>query len=269
QRASLIILRYTHPEARRTFALVGKGITFDTGGISIKPAGRMHEMKYDMGGAAAVLGAMKSVCELKLPVNVVCAVPTCENMISGNAQRPGDIVTAYNGKTIEVDNTDAEGRLILADTLAYILDKHKPDAVVDAATLTGGCVVALGHYAAGLMTTSEALNAAIQRASDETGERVWRLPLWEDYEKLFKGVHADLNNIGPPREASAIVGGCFLRQFVGDTPWAHLDIAGTASGVKHIPYYKKTDATGFGVRLLAHWLRNEAQNSTQNGHRTP
>lgn len=261
QRAVLIILRYRHPEATRTLAIVGKGVTFDTGGISIKPSQSMHEMKYDMCGAAAALGAMRTICALKPIVNVVCAIPAVENMLGPNAQKPGDIVKAFNGKTIEIDNTDAEGRLILCDAMAYIIQEDKPDRVVDIATLTGGAIVALGHYAAGLMTNNEALNAALQRASDETGERVWRLPIWDDYEQLIKGTHADLNNIGPPRQASTIIGGCFLKQFVGETPWAHVDIAGTASGVANISYYTKNDATGFGVRLLTQWVLNEAENA--------
>lgn len=261
QRAVLIIMRYRHPDAKRTLAMVGKGVTFDTGGISIKPSQSMHEMKYDMCGAAAVLGAMKTICELRPTVNVTCAVPAVENMLGPNAQKPGDIVKAFNGTTIEIDNTDAEGRLILCDAMAYIIQEDKPDRLVDVATLTGGAVVALGHYAAGLMTNNEALNAAIQRASDETGERVWRLPIWEDYERLIKGTHADLNNIGPARQASTIIGGCFLKHFVGETPWAHIDIAGTASGVANISYYNKNDATGYGVRLLTQWALNEAENA--------
>jgi leucyl aminopeptidase len=263
QRAVLIVLRYEYPEASTTLALVGKGVTFDTGGISIKQSHKMEEMKFDMCGAAAVLAAFKAVCEQKLPINVVCVVPSVENMPSGNSLKPSDIVKAYNGKTIEVDNTDAEGRLILCDALAYAVAQFKPDRIVDVATLTGGAVVALGHYAAGLMTNNEALCAALQRASDDTGERVWRLPLWEDYDRLIKGKFADLSNIGPSREASTIVGGCFLKQFVGSTPWAHLDIAGTAYGVKRISYLNPDYATGFGVRLLSQWIWNEAENSAK------
>jgi len=217
-------------------------------------------MKYDMSGAAAALATVKTAAELKLPVNVVCVVPAAENMPGGNAQKPGDIVKAYNGKTVQVDNTDAEGRLVLADALAYAVDKFKPDRLVDIATLTGAVVVALGHHAAALLTDHEALYAALQRASDETGERVWRFPMWSDYDKLIECAHADINNAGPPREAGTIIGGCFLRNFVGDTPWAHLDIAGTAYGVKNVAYLNN-DATGFGVRLLAQWLANEAENA--------
>jgi leucyl aminopeptidase len=260
-RARLIVVKYHHSDDARTLCLVGKGVTFDTGGISIKPPQNMHEMKFDMCGAAAVLGAVKTAAELKLPLNVVVVIPAAENMPGPNAQKPGDIVKAYNGKTIQVDNTDAEGRLLLADALAYAVEKFKPERIVDIATLTGGVLVALGNVAAGIMATNEALYAALQLASDETGERIWRLPLWSDYDKLIEAPHADLTNIGPPRIASSIVGGCFLKNFVGDTPWAHLDIAGTANGVKNVSYLNCDDATGFGVRLLAQWLMNEAEHS--------
>jgi len=259
QRANLMILRYEHPEAKRTLAIVGKGVTFDTGGISIKPSDAMHEMKYDMCGAAAALGAIRAIAVLKPVVNVIVVVPAVENMPGANAQRPGDIVKAYNGKTIEVLNTDAEGRLILADALAYTVDKFKPDFVVDLATLTGACVVALGHYAAGVMANDDPLFASLQRAGDASGDRVWRLPLWEDYDKLIEGTHADLANIGPRGEAGAIIGGCFLKHFVGDTPWAHIDIAGAAWGAKNISYLRDKDASGYGVRLLSQWVLNEAE----------
>ncbi len=256
--AQLVILKYeANPEAD-TLALVGKGITFDTGGISIKPSEGMHEMKYDMCGAAAVLGAMRVVAAAKPSVNVVCVVPTAENMVGPEAQRPGDIVRAYNGKTIEVKNTDAEGRLILADALAYTAHTYKPRKMVDAATLTGGCIVALGNCAAAVMSNDDDLVAGLQRASDATGERIWRLPLWDDYSEMIKGTHADLSNIGEGRKASSIMGGAFLKEFVGDTPWAHIDIAGTAWDVKNVPYWNPTYATGYGVRLLSEWVRQEA-----------
>lgn len=251
---TLTVLHYGQESAAQTIALVGKGITFDTGGISLKPGQGMHEMKFDMCGAAAVAGAFRAIAALRPALNVVCVIPACENAPGGHAQRPGDIVRAYNGKTIEVHNTDAEGRLLLADALAYTVDRHRPDLVVDLATLTGACVVALGHYAAGLMTDDEALAASLDAAGTVTGERVWRLPLWDEYGKLLEGTHAELCNIGPPREAGAIMGGCFLKHFVGDTPWAHLDIAGTAWGGKHIPYLDAKHATGYGVRLLTEWV---------------
>lgn len=259
QRANLMVLRYESPGAKRTLAVVGKGVTFDTGGISIKPSESMHEMKYDMSGAAAVLGAMRAIAALKPAINIIALAPAVENMPGANAQRPGDIVKAYNGKTIEVLNTDAEGRLVLADALAYAVDKFKPDCIVDLATLTGACVTALGHYAAGVTATDDALYEALCRASDVSGERIWRLPLWEDYDKLIEGTHADLANIGPRGEAGSIIGGCFLKHFVGDTPWAHLDIAGAAWGGKNISYLRDKDASGFGVRLLTQWILDQAE----------
>ena len=250
---TLSVLHYQHETAAQTVALVGKGVTFDTGGISLKPGLGMHEMKFDMCGAAAVIGAFRAIAALKPAINIVCVVPACENTPGGNAQRPGDVVRACNGKTIEVHNTDAEGRLILADALAYTVKEFKPDRVVDLATLTGACVVALGHYAAGMLTGDDALAVSLDAAGAATGERVWRLPLWDQYDKLIEGTHADICNIGPPKEAGVIVGACFLKNFVGDTPWAHLDIAGTAWGGKHIPYLDPKHATGYGVRLLTEW----------------
>lgn len=251
----LIILEYAHPEAKETVALVGKGVTFDTGGISLKPAEQMHEMKFDMCGAAAVLGAMIAVAELQPPIRVIGVIPTVENKPGHNAYVPGDILRAYNGKTIEVLNTDAEGRLILADALAYTEKQYTPDVIVDLATLTGACIAALGHFAAGVMGNSAALVESLIQAGNRTGERLWALPLFEDYKNLIKSEHADMSNIGPKGEAGAIVGGIFLQEFVQNTPWAHVDIAGTAWGVKHIPYWKPEHATGFGVRLLTAWLR--------------
>ncbi len=254
----LIVLQYNHAEDADTVAIVGKGVTFDSGGISIKPSKGMEEMKFDMCGGAAVLGTMLAIAELKPAVNVVCVVPAVENKTGADAQRPGDIVQAYNGKTIEVDNTDAEGRLILADALAYVVDKYKPSAVVDLATLTGACVVALGHYAAGMMGNDDTLAEALREAGEATGERLWPFPLWKDYDKLIEGTHADLCNIGPGGEAGAIIGGAFLQNFVGETPWVHLDIAGTAWGGKHVPHLSEKHATGFGVRLLTNWILNRA-----------
>ncbi len=250
----LIVLEYKHPDATRTVAMVGKGVTFDTGGISIKPSSQMHEMKYDMCGSTAVLGAMRTICLNKPNINVLCVVPTTENKTGANAMVPGDIVRAYNGKTIEVHNTDAEGRLILADALAYTVDKYKPDAIIDTATLTGACVVALGHYAAAVLGNDEELAGELQLAAEASGERVWPLPLWDDYSRLMKGTHADLCNIGPPGEAGTITAAAFLKEFVGDTPWAHLDIAGVAWGGKHIPYLDPNHASGYGVRLFSQWI---------------
>lgn len=259
QPPKLIILRHHHSDDAPTLAIVGKGVTFDSGGISIKPADGMHEMKYDMAGAAAVLCTMLNIAELKPAINVVCVVPSVENMTGDHAQRPGDIVKAYNGKTIEVLNTDAEGRLILADALAFTVEKYKPAAVVDVATLTGAVVVALGHYAAGLIGNNDALAGELIAAGEHTGERLWQLPLWPEYEKLIEGTHADLANIGPRGEAGAITGAAFIKQFVGETPWVHLDIAGAAWGAKNIAYLDTKHASGYGVRLLTRWILERAQ----------
>ncbi|MBW7864273.1 MAG: leucyl aminopeptidase [Candidatus Hydrogenedentes bacterium] len=255
----LILLEYRHPGAKKTVAVAGKGVCFDSGGISIKPAHNMHEMKYDMCGAAAVLCAMMTVANLGPKINVVAVVPAVENKTGARAQTPGDIVRAYNGKTIEVHNTDAEGRLILADAMSYVVDKYKPDALVDLATLTGACVVALGHFAAGVLGNNEPLLQSLVRSGEATGDRLWPLPLWEDYEKLIEGDHADLCNIGPGRDAGTITAAAFLKHFVGGTPWAHIDIAGTAYGVKNAPHLSAKSATGFGVRLLVHWLLAQAE----------
>ena len=209
--------------------------------------------------AAAVLCAMMNVVELKPAINVVCVVPAVENMINGAALRPGDIISAYNGKTIEVHNTDAEGRLILADAMAFVADKYAPDYMVDLATLTGACVVALGHYAAGVFGTDRHLVESLVAAGETSGERLWPLPLWDDYERLIEGTHADLCNIGPAGEAGAIAAAAFLKAFTNDIPWAHLDIAGTAWGGKNIPYLDPNHASGFGVRLLTEWILKQAQ----------
>ncbi len=255
----LVFLEYRHPEAKRTVALVGKGVTFDSGGISLKPGSKMHEMKYDMCGAAAVLCTLMAVTHLKPAINVIGVVPTVVNMPDGKAQTPGDIVRAYNGKTIEVHNTDAEGRLILADAMAYTVEKYKPDCIVDIATLTGAVIIALGHCAAAVLGTDDAAIDQLIRVGDATGERLWRLPLWKEYEKMMEGTHADLSNIGPDREAGTVTAAAFLKQFVGDTPWAHIDIAGTAWGIKNVPYLNTKHATGFGVRLFTRWLLEQAQ----------
>ncbi|MCH7529360.1 MAG: leucyl aminopeptidase, partial [Candidatus Marinimicrobia bacterium] len=242
-----IIMEYKGgPQGAAPVALVGKGLTFDSGGISIKPADRMDEMKFDMSGAATVLGIMRVLAELQPAINVVAAIPSTENMSGGSAQRPGDIVTAYNGKTIEVLNTDAEGRLILADALSYVVDRHKPVAIIDFATLTGAVLIAIGHRATGIMGNNEELLADVQRASAATGERVWELPLWEEYSEDIKSKVADIKNIGMARLAGTIAGGVFLKEFVGETPWVHLDIAGTAWQDKDQPY---TPGGGSGVAV--------------------
>ncbi|HUJ73523.1 MAG TPA: leucyl aminopeptidase, partial [bacterium] len=245
----LIVLEYRPPRARRTLLFVGKGITFDSGGISIKPAQAMDEMKFDMCGAAAVLGALDAVGRLKPNVRVVGLVPSCENMPGGGAIRPGDILKSFAGTHVEVLNTDAEGRLILGDALAYGVKRFKPDGVVDLATLTGACVIALGHYASGAISNDSAFQDQVLAAGRHSGDAVWPLPAFPEYEELLKGKTAQLQNIGP-REGGAITAGLFLKSFVGQTPWVHLDIAGTAWGVKNIGHIPDEGATGVGVCLL-------------------
>jgi leucyl aminopeptidase len=248
----LIVLEYRGPGAEgRPVVLVGKGITFDSGGISIKPGAGMEEMKTDMAGAAAVLGTMSAAAGLKLPVNLVGIVPTAENMPDGKAYKPGDVLTSLSGQTIEITNTDAEGRLILCDAL-HFAQRYKPAAMIDLATLTGACVVALGHEASGLMGNDQRLADSLKRAGERCGERVWQLPLWDEYGEVMKSDIADLKNAGS-RDGGSITAGWFLKQFVGKTRWAHLDIAGTAWSDKTRPYCPK-GASGVGVRLLIEYL---------------
>jgi leucyl aminopeptidase len=251
----LVILQYRPRRARnaRPVVLVGKGITFDTGGISIKPSKDMHEMKFDMCGSAAVAAAVFTAAKLKLPVHVVGLAPLAENMPGGGAQRPGDVITCHNGKTVDVLNTDAEGRLVLADALAYA-EKFKPLCVVDIATLTGLCAHFFDHAASGLMGTDPRLVAALRDAGERTGERLWELPLWEDYEDMIKGTTADIQNISRAT-AGTITAGMFLKHFGGHSPWAHLDVAGTAWASSPKPY-RPAGATGVGVRLFIEFLKN-------------
>jgi leucyl aminopeptidase len=233
--------------------LVGKGLTFDAGGISIKPASGMEDMKYDMSGGAAVLGAMQAVADLSLPLNVVGIVPSSENLLSGAAVKPGDVIHTREGKTVEIVNTDAEGRLILADALSYA-QSLGPAAVVDCATLTGACVVALGHEAAAVLGTDDGLVEALRAAGDRSGERCWPLPLWKEYrEQLDSGV-ADIKNVGG-RPAGAITAALFLKEFVGTVPWAHLDVAGTAYGEGKASYRRK-GGYGSPTRTLLEWIRS-------------
>lgn len=239
-------------EGAPTICLVGKGITFDTGGISIKPGERMDEMKSDMGGAAAVLGTMHVVGTLKMPLHVVGIISAAENMPSSTAYKPGDILTTLSGKTIEVLNTDAEGRIVLADALFYA-QRYEPDAIVDLATLTGAMVVALGNHATGMVSNNDSLAARLSHAGDETSDRVWRMPLWEPYLEQTKSDVADLKNTGG-RPAGALTAAAFLSQFVGNYPWAHLDIAGTAYSGQATRLYTPKGATGMGVRLLTQML---------------
>lgn len=252
--AKLIILEYAHQQAKQTVAIVGKGVTFDSGGISLKPGKNMDEMKFDMCGAAAVLGAMKVIGQVNPKLNIIAVIPTTENMPGGDAQRPGDIVTAHNGKRVEILNTDAEGRLILGDALSYVVKEYKPDAVIDLATLTGACVAALGHLTTGAVSNNDALMEQVRRAGDISGDRVWQFPSFPEYGESIKGKYADLQNIGGG-DSGVIVGGLFLEHFVDKTPWVHLDIAGTSWNVKHLGYQPNSGATGVGVRLLVDFVQ--------------
>ncbi len=238
----------------KKLCLVGKGLTFDAGGISIKPSAKMDEMKYDMSGGAAVLGVFHALAKLSPTAEVHGIVATSENLPDGKANKPGDIVTAMNGTTIEVLNTDAEGRLILADALAYAAKKVKPDATVDLATLTGAVVVALGHELSGVMGNDEKLQDALVESGQRTGELVWRLPLLDCHKTHVKGNFADLRNINSGQGAGSTAGAAFLSHFVGDMKWAHLDIAGAAWGVDDRDYQGGAKGTGVGVRLLTDWI---------------
>lgn len=249
----LIILEYKGGGASKPLALVGKAITFDSGGISLKPAEGMDEMKTDMSGGAAVLGTVCAAAMLKLPVNIVGIIPATENLPGGSAYKPGDILRSMSGITIEVLNTDAEGRLILSDALAYA-DRFKPAAIIDLATLTGACVIALGHVNTGLMGNDDTLLRKIEDAARITSEKAWRLPLDDEYGEQIKSDIADVKNIGG-RPAGTITAAMFLKKFVKDNKWAHLDIAGTAWRDKARPYYPK-GATGVGVRLLTQLARD-------------
>ena len=249
----LIVLRYRGGDsAEADLALVGKGITFDSGGISLKPAKSMGEMKYDMAGAASVLGAMRALAGMKAPVNVIALVPTCENMPGGGASKPGDVVTTLSGQTVEILNTDAEGRLILCDALTYA-ERFQPDAVIDVATLTGACVIALGHVATGLFANDQRLADEIREAGDDAWDRVWPMPLWEDYQEQLRSNFADMANIGG-RPAGSVTAASFLARFARKQRWAHLDIAGVAykSG-------REKGSTGRPVPLLVRFVMRHAK----------
>jgi leucyl aminopeptidase len=251
----LIVLRYDGGGSGETLGLVGKGVTFDTGGISLKTPGGMHEMKMDMSGGAAVLEAVGAIAELGLKLKLIAVIPSTENMPSGTAVKPGDIITQYDGTTVEVNNTDAEGRLILADALAYAAEQGA-DQLVDIATLTGAVMIALGSTYAAVISNDDELADRVEEVGKETGELVWRLPLHAEYAALMKGTVADLTNAAAKRKAGTISAAAFLEEFVGDTPWAHLDIAGTAWDVGRP--YTGNDASGFGVRLLTALARSFA-----------
>lgn len=248
QPPKFIILEYnTRKKNNDTIVLIGKGVTFDSGGISLKPGANMDLMKADMAGAAAVLGAFKAISNLKPATHIVGLVPCTENMPSGSALKPGDIIKCMSGKTVEILNTDAEGRLILADAIAYA-KRYKPDAVIDLATLTGACVAALGTFTSGMLGNNDKLKERVKHAGEKSHERVWELPLWKEYYELIKSNIADIKNTGG-RYAGTITAACFLGEFVEDFPWVHLDIAGTFLVEKDTPYIRK-GATGVGVRLL-------------------
>ncbi len=254
--ACMVILEHCPPGLENTspFVYVGKGITFDTGGISIKPSANLEAMKQDMAGAAAVLGAFQCIGKLKIKQRIVGIIPCTENMPDGKAYKPGDVITSLGGLTIEVISTDAEGRMVLCDALTHAL-QYRPSLIIDLATLTGACIIALGKQVAGVLSNRDALSAAIQSLGSEVGERFWPLPLWDSYFESIKSDVADFKNVGD-RSAGAIIGGIFLKQFVPeDVPWAHLDIAGTAWADKDQPTSPK-GATGFGVRILVELARH-------------
>ena len=250
----MVVIEYAPPGVKNTVALVGKGVTFDTGGINLKTSGSsLAMMKVDMAGAAAVAATMLSVAKRKPKIRVIGVMPLVENMISGSSFRPGDIVTGFNGKTIEIGNTDAEGRLILADAMAYTIKAYKPAFLIDMATLTGACVVALGEGVAGLFTPDDELAQIISGSGETVFERCWRMPMPEDYKKMLESEIADINNMPNSRSGAAITAALFLKEFVDKTRWAHIDIAGTAYRKKGNDYCGP-GATGFGVRLLCEIL---------------
>jgi len=252
-----IVLNYQGgDDADAPVALVGKGLTFDAGGISIKPSAGMDEMKFDMCGSAAVLGILKAITAMDLPINVLGVIPATENLLGAAAYKPGDVITSYQGTTIEILNTDAEGRVILCDALAYAVEQ-KPCEIIDFATLTGACVIALGGQASGLMGTSEAVKEGLKQSGMRTYDRVWELPLFEEYQTQIDSKIADIKNTGG-REAGTITAACFLSRFVGDVPWAHLDIAGTAWNMKGTDLSPVGGATGAGVRLVVDYLSRKA-----------
>ncbi len=255
----LIILEHNNgPKNEKPIVLVGKAVTFDTGGISLKPGDKMDEMKFDKCGGCTVIGIMKTISELKLPINVVGIIPSVENMPGGESYRPGDIIKLYSGKTAEILNTDAEGRLILADAISFGEKKYSPKAIIDFATLTGACIIALGTNVAGVVSNDENLTQQITESSKRTSEDIWQLPLTDDFMDMIKSDVADMRNIGIGRAAGTITAAAFLRKAIEKTPWLHLDIAGVAwtqIATKDKPYNPK-GATGFGVRLITDYLQN-------------
>jgi leucyl aminopeptidase len=266
QEPRFIIMDYTPAGDAATYptiCLVGKGITFDTGGISLKPGANMDNMKMDMGGAAAVLGTMQAIGAWQPPLRIVALISAAENMPGGNAFKPGDVITTLSGKTVEVLNTDAEGRVVLADALAYAR-RYEPTAVIDLATLTGAASIALGPHASAVLGTDQTLVDRLCAAGDECGERLWQLPLWDEYREMVKSEIADVRNTGGGREAGTITAAAFLAAFAGEMPWAHLDIAATAWVRGEPRAYQTRGATGVGVRVLLHFLHNWVQQSEGN-----
>ena len=251
---ALVMLEHRVPGAKKTLALVGKGVTFDSGGLNIKTGSSISDMKSDMSGAAAVAASLIAAARLKTKTNLIGVIPIVENMPSGQATRPGDIIRSYAGKTIEIGNTDAEGRLILIDAISYVIKRYKPQMIVDLATLTGACVVALGDKIAGVCSNDDELAAAIIASGEKTHERCWRMPLPEDYKELLKSDFADMNNMSSSRAGGAITAALFLSEFAADTRWAHIDIAGPAY-LKTESAYCGPGGTGFGVRLLGEMLK--------------
>ena len=255
--SQLVVMQYYGgKKGGKPVALVGKGVTFDTGGISIKPANGMEDMKYDMGGSATVVGTMRALAARAAKVNVIGVVGLVENMPDGNAQRPGDVVTSMSGQTIEVLNTDAEGRLVLADALWYTQDRFKPQCMLDLATLTGSIVVALGSGRAGMFSNSDKMCDALMKAAARTGENLWRMPMGPEYDEMINCDIADMKNISDGREAGSTTAAQFLQRFVNDVPWVHLDIAGVA-WAKKATHLTPKGAVGWGIRLLNDWIANE------------
>ena len=251
----LIIMEYKSSEAKQKVGLVGKGVTFDTGGISIKSSTNMHLMKSDIGGAVAVFGTIELAAKLKLPVHLVGVIPVCENSVDGKSFKPSDVISSYSGKTIEIIDTDAEGRVILADGINYLVKNYQPDTMIDLATLTGSCVATLGYHAAGMFTNNDELAQNLTKAADQTGERLWRLPLWDVYKEDISSDIADVRNYSGKPMAGAISATKFLEVFTENHQnWAHLDIAGTAFG--DIEFAPQRTGTAFGVRLLLEYLEN-------------
>ncbi len=257
----LIVLDYIPEKKGDTILLVGKGLTFDSGGISLKPAAGMMDMKYDMCGGAAVLATMETVVKEKPGVRVVAIIPATDNMSGSDALKPGDIITHYGGITSEIENTDAEGRLILADALAYGIEKYEPHCVIDLATLTGAVIIALGHHCSGLFSNNDILVDTLKKAGDTCGEPLWRLPLGKAYSKQIESKVADVKNMGG-RPAGSSTAAAYLQKFIGDTPWAHIDIAGTAWNFTEKPYIPK-GPSGVGVRTLIEFIRKWKQGQIQ------